>query len=168
MLKQNLQITGIITFASIQKDQIEGIRYKIKNDLPLDDYKQTTKHNIIVDVGLNVLMRLLAGETTYSGEINYGALGDGTGTPASGDTVMENEIYRKLASSASYDNKTAYVDFFYEKEDVDGSFTRFANFIDGGAGADSGQMFSHVVVDWTKTEHEGLFVACRYIISYSI
>src|SRR5450755_1907019 len=53
-------------------------------------------HNLIAIVGRNVLARLLAGDATYSGQVNYGALGSSSTTPAFSDTQPGTEVYRKI------------------------------------------------------------------------
>jgi len=176
MFKEQSQLKENITMVKVVDETIVNeLSEAVKNNEPLDKFIERgqitevfEKQNIIVDAGLNVLMKLLAGDTSNTGEINYGALGDGTVAPSASDTKMENEIYRKLASSSSYDGKVAYVDFFYEKADTSGTFTKFANFIDGLTGKDTGVMWSHIGVNWVKTLNDGLFVACRYTISYKV
>lgn len=124
------------------------------------------KHNIIVTAGFNVLARLLAGDTTYSGEINYGALGTDDTAPALGDTTLGAESYRKIVSSQSADANVAYVDFFYAATDCNGTYEEFGNFIDGTGSADSGQLFSHIATGgWTKSNTESLFVSCEYTLT---
>lgn len=125
------------------------------------------KQNIIVTSGRSALARLLSGDNTYSGEVNYGALGTGVGpVPANGDTTLDTEVYRKLKASASFSSNEAYVDFFYAAADTDGTYTEFANFIDGTGTADTGQMFSYIATGgWVKSSAESLFVSCRYTIT---
>jgi len=166
--KKQFQLTENITMIEVKDEsQVPALRKAIREgeELP-KDLKVFNKSNRIVDVGLAVIMQLLTGDTSDSGEINYGALGTGSTAITASDTELETEVYRKLKSDASFDGKVDYVDFFYEKADVSGTFTRFGNFIDGGAGADTGILWSHIVVDWTKTSNDGLFVSCKYTISY--
>ncbi len=163
-----------ILMAKINDDSIvPELRDCIKNNKPFTHLIQSgqitevfEKQNLIVDAGLNVIARLLAGDTTYSGEIKFGALGTGSTAVNALDTQLENEVFRKAVSSSSFDGKIAYVDIFYEKADVAGTFTRFANFIDGSITFNSGIMWSHLPVNWIKTLNDGLFVACRYTASY--
>lgn len=51
-------------------------------------------HNIITDAGRNLLRDFLAGAVT-DGKIRYVALGDGTTTPATTDTKLASEKFRK-------------------------------------------------------------------------
>jgi hypothetical protein len=128
----------------------------------------TEKHNLITTVGRNVLCRLLAGDTTYSGQINYGALGTGgSPSPANGSTQLQTEVYRKIYSSHTTDgNNIAYVDFFYAATDTNGTYTEFGNFIDGTSSANTGRLFSYITTGgWTKSNLVSLFVSCQYTIN---
>lgn len=167
-------ITMMKLAGDITKEELATIRKALKegDDKTISLLKRTKRithleklSNLIVDVGLNVLCRRLAGDTTYSGEINYGALGTGSTAISASDTQLENEVYRTLASDSAVDGRIAYVDFFYDKSDVSGTFTRFGNFIDGTASADSGILFSEKEVNWTKTLNDSLFIACKYTLT---
>lgn len=174
MFKQECGLQENITMVKVlDKSVLPELSKAIKSGKSLETFIEKgqisevyEKQNLIVDVGLGVIAQRLAGDDTYSGEINYGALGTGSTEIIASNTQLEAEVFRKLASSSSYDGKTAYIDFFYEKADVAGTFTRFANFIDGTASANSGIMWSHLGVNWTKTLNDGLFVACRYRVYY--
>jgi len=129
----------------------------------------TEKQNLIVTAGLNVITRLLSGDTTYSGEINDGAVGTGASpSPVVGDTTLDTELYRNAKVSAAASSNIAFVDFVYAAGDWNGTATEFANFIDGdGTGnPDTGQMFSYIATGgWTKSSSESLFVSCKYTIN---
>ena len=130
----------------------------------LQDVK--AKHNIIVTVGRSVIAQRLGGTTTYSGTINYGALGTGgSPNPVNGSTQLQTEAYRKLQSSLSYDSNIAYADFFYAAGDcANTTYTEFGNFIDGAAGANTGQLFSYIATGgWVKSG--SMFVSCQYTIN---
>lgn len=122
--------------------------------------------NIIVTRGRSVLAERLAGGVTYTGEINYGALGDDATAPTNADIKLGNEVYRKVAASQVFDNNIAYIDFFYAAGDTDGTYEEFGNFIDGAVGADSGRLWSHIATGgWVKSNTESLFVSCQYTIT---
>jgi len=122
-------------------------------------------HNIIVTVGRNVLTRLLTGDGTYTGEINYGALGSGTTAFTNASTVLNTEVFRKITSSASFDDNIAYVDFFIASGDIaDQTFEEWGTFIDGTGAADSGQAFSLLITGgWTKSG--SMFISSKYTIT---
>jgi hypothetical protein len=124
-------------------------------------------HNIVVTMGRNVLARLLAGDTTYSGQINYGALGSSSTAVSNADTQLGTEVYRKLFASHTTDgNNVAYVDFFYAATDTNGTYNEFGNVIDGTASANTGRLFSHILTGgWTKSNVQSMFVSAQYTIS---
>jgi hypothetical protein len=124
-------------------------------------------HNLVVTVGRNVLARLLTGDVTYSGQINYGALGSSSTAVANSDTQLGTEVYRKLYASHTTDgNNVAYIDFFYSATDTNGTYNEFGNVIDGTASANTGRLFSHILTGgWVKTNVQSMFVSCQYTIS---
>jgi hypothetical protein len=125
------------------------------------------KHNIIVTNGRNVLARRLANDVTYSGAINYGALGTvASPVPANADTQLGTEVYRKVCSSQTAAGNVAYVDFFYAATDTNGTYTEFGNFIDGTGTANTGRLFSRIATGgWVKSSIQSLFVSCQYTIN---
>lgn len=131
----------------------------------------TEQHNIIVTRGRSVLAGLLAGDTTYTGEINEGAVGTGVSpVPVNSSVALANEIYRNTARSQTFEDNICYIDFFYDATEVPGTpltITEFANFIDGDGNPDSGRMFSYIAPDpgWQKTSIASLFVSCKYTIN---
>lgn len=129
-------------------------------------FEMYSLHNLITTRGRSVLVGLLAGDSTYTGEINYGALGTGTTAVANSDTKLETEVYRNLTASQAFSDNIAYIDFFYEATEVDGTFTEFGNFIDGSETVDSGRIFSHLLTGgWVKPNTQSLFVSCQYTLN---
>lgn len=124
-------------------------------------------HNLVTTIGRNVLARLITGDTTYSGQINYGALGSSSTAVNNSDTQLGTEVYRKLYASHTTDgNNVAYVDFFYAATDTNGTYNEFGNFIDGAAGANTGRIFSHILTGgWVKSAVQSMFISCQYTIS---
>lgn len=123
--------------------------------------------NIIANAGLNVLCQILAGDYADTGAITHMALGDGVDTPATDDTTLFNEVYRNETASSTSSVNVAICTAFYTETEIDGTFTEFGNFIDGDAGADTGELWSHVNVSWTKSDEETFTVACRYTLTNS-
>lgn len=101
--------------------------------------------NLVPTVGRNVLARLLAGDVTYSGEINYFALGSGVTAPANGDTQLGTETYRQATTSQTTVNNIAYLSCFIVAGSATGTHAEGGLFIDGTGSANSGQLFSHVL-----------------------
>lgn len=116
-------------------------------------------HNVVCDRGKNVLAARLNGETTYTGIINYLAVGTGAATPASTDTQLVTELARTTVSSNSRVNNIATVTFFFNSASANGTLTEAGAFIDGTASANSGQLFDHVSLpSIVKTSAETLTI----------
>ena len=127
--------------------------------------KKTIK-NLVTTAGRSVLAQRLANTTTYTGVINYGALGSSSTAVANGDTQLGTEVFRKVVASSSYTTNTAFIDFFYAKADTNGTYQEFGTFIDGSAGANTGQLFTHVLTGgWTKSSSESMTVSTQYQIT---
>jgi len=125
--------------------------------------------NMVVSAGRNVLARLLAGNTDYSGEINYCALGNTTATATAGNTTLGNELYRKEVSSKTYENNVAYVSTFFTATEIDGTFEEVGHFIDGSSSADTGQLWSRIAtpdtaeLPITKSNTESLTIDYKVV-----
>lgn len=131
----------------------------------LQQYKTREKvvKNIVVIVGRSVLMQRLANTTTYTGIINYGALGSSATAVNNADTQLGTEVFRKVVASSSFTTINAFIDFFYTKTDTNGTYAEFGTFIDGTGSANTGQMFTHVLTGgWTKSASESMTVSCQY------
>ena len=122
--------------------------------------------NIIVIAGRSVVAQRLANDTTYTGIINYGALGSSATTPVDGNTQLGTEVFRKVVASVSDTTNQAFIDFFYSKADTSGTYQEFGTFIDGTATANTGQMFTHALTGgWIKSSSESMTVSCTYTIT---
>lgn len=121
--------------------------------------KRVYKHKNTVQLpGRAVIARRLANNTVYSGILNYGILC--TGSPPV-------EYYRKLISSATYDDSLAkaYCSWFFSAPEVEGTFTQWRNVIDGTGVAGTGQEWTRVDVNWVKSPSETLTIDCIYTIT---
>ena len=165
----DLKIKGeywAFSLPDIQEDSpiLKDLREQVRNNNVTTPHQYFT--NLIPTSGRSVLARLLTGDTTYTGEITDGALGNGASPSfTNSSTTLVNEVYRNVASSQSRDNAIAYVDFFYAAGDVaDQTFTEFGTFIDGdGSTADDGEAWSLTAVEIIK--NGSLFVSCRFTLS---
>lgn len=119
---------------------------------------QITVENLTVTVGRSVLMQRLAGTVTYTGTVNYGALGTNSTAPAVSDTQLGTETYRKALSSGTYLSNVAYLENFYTASEVTGTFQEYGFFIDGTASANTGQMWNRFVSTVAKTSVQSLNV----------
>lgn len=127
------------------------------------EYKVT---NLIATEGRAVIAQRLANDTTYTGIINYGALGSSATAPTNGDTQLTTEVFRKVVASTSDTTNQAFIDFFYSKTDTDGTYEEFGTFIDGTGSADTGQLFTHALTGgWVKSASESLTVSVTYTVN---
>ncbi len=127
---------------------------------------ESTVKNLVATAGRSVLMQRLANTTTYTGIINYGVLGSSSTPVANGDTQLGTEVFRKVVASASYTTNVAFIDFFYSKADTNGTYQEFGTVIDGGAGANTGQLFTHVLTGgWTKSSSVSMTVSTQYTLN---
>lgn len=154
LLLRSLERSGIIARSTLEHFYCKG---GLKRE-----YRTT---NIIANAGLNAICEILAGDYADTGAITHMALGDGVGTPAVGDTTLFNEVYRNVTASSTSSSNVAICTAFFTETEVDGTFTEFGNFIDGTGTIDTGLLWSHVNVAWTKTDEETWTVACRYTLT---
>lgn len=170
---------GIITFKNyeIRSDRAREIDASLKDAHDMDPLRfdelmaelgslcrvrEVTKHNIVVLTGRQVFARILIGDMTYSGNINYGALGTDATAVNAADTVLGTEVSRKLFARRTRTSAAANFDFFYSQADTDGTYEEFGMFIDGSATVDTGQLFNHVLTGgWTKTNVEAMTVSVQ-------
>ena len=154
MVLRSLERSRIITRHTLERFYLKGRLTR--------EYKTT---NIIANAGLNAICEILAGDYADTGAITHMALGDGAGTPAVGDTTLFNEVYRNATASSTSSSNVAICTAFFTETEVGGTFTEFGNVIDGTGTVDTGLLWSHVNVAWTKSDTETFTVACRYTLT---
>lgn len=120
--------------------------------------KQFYVENITTTVGRSVLAQRLGGDTTYTGVVNYGAIGTDNTAAAIGDNTLGAETYRKALSSGTDSANQAFLENFYTASEVSGTFEEFGFFIDGTGSADSGQLFNRFTQNVVKANTESLNV----------
>lgn len=130
--------------------------------------RRTVKCNLVVQSGRNVLAGILNGETTYTGIINYGALGTSATAVASGDTKLGAEVKRKQVATRTRSGSQINFDFYYSKSDTNGTYQEFGMFIDGTSTVDTGQLFNHLLTGgWTKSSSESLTASVQLDLNAS-
>lgn len=136
-------------------------------DLNGNIVKVDNKKNLIATVGRAVVASLLAGDSTLSGAITRCALGSSTTAPSLSDTKLGSETSgtRKAPLSPSTNSNKVFITFVYSASEAVGSHKEFGTFIDGADTADSGALFSHLAIDWVKTNQQSLTIDCVYTIS---
>lgn len=125
---------------------------------------KTDKHkNVICNAGFNQVCHALGDNNSHNIYINKMALGTGAGTPAASDIKLSTEAYRNDTASATDDSNVVYLTAYFTEVECDGTYTEFGNFIGGGAGADSGSLWSHIAgLNWVKSDTIVLVVSCKY------
>lgn len=122
--------------------------------------------NLIPTVGRTLLADQLTNSSPDNDpRVNYVALGtDGT-APANGDTTLGAEDYRNAVASATNSNNIAYISGFFSATECNGTYAEAGLFADGGAGADTGILVSHVAISVTKSATETLTIDWTLTIS---
>ena len=107
--------------------------------------------NIIPTVGRTMIADNLTNPSPDNTlRINYTALGTGDTAVANGDTTLATEVYRKATASETNASNVAYVTAFFDATEVDGTFKEAGLVSDGSAGADTGILFSRVLLNPTS------------------
>jgi hypothetical protein len=107
--------------------------------------------------GRDLLVQYLINGTTYSGGLNYGALGTSITTPASSDTQLGAEVARAPFSTAiDVSNNQAQFQFYLPDANLaNGSYQEAGTFMNGSASLNSGQIFNHGLLGTTYTKTSG-------------
>lgn len=125
--------------------------------------------NIIVDgtnTGFNLFLKRLYGTNTYSLNITHIGIGSGTTTPTLADTTLETEVARSVIATKSLSATEVTFRFFFPDIDLpDGNYNEVGLFIDGTATLDSGQMFTHSLLDSTYSKADGEDTTIEYVVS---
>jgi hypothetical protein len=176
-LAEQSGILGRVTFRNydIQSDRAREIDHILRtaHDIPSEVWKALTNElwwlcqsrafetsNLVVLTGRALIARRLIGDLTYSGTIDYGALGTDATAVNAADTTLGTEVARKLFARRTRTNAQANFDFFYSQADTDGTYEEFGMVVDGTATADTGQLFNHALTGgWTKTNTEAMTVS---------
>lgn len=124
--------------------------------------RETVFNNAVVLSGRSVFARLMIADTTYTGEIKWGAIGTSTTAVADNQTQLVAEVARKgIATRVRTDDSVA-LRFFFTKSDASGTFEEFASFIDGTSTANSGQMYNRALTGgWVKSSLEAMTVSLQ-------
>jgi hypothetical protein len=113
--------------------------------------KQFEFENLVVNLGLNIIAKFLAGDNSTSGQINYCALGIGNETVQNNNTKLSNEIFRKTISAGNYSNNVLLISTFFDFTEANQKIKEIGLFVDGEEEKDSGILFSRI-----STEHSDI------------
>jgi len=140
------------------KELWEEYRWLIERLHRLFKVEELIIENITTTVGRSVLAARLGGDTTYTGIVNYTALGNGATAPVVGDATLDNETYRKALSSGTDASNVAYLETFFTATETSGTYEEYGMFIDGTGTVDTGQLFNRFTSTVTKSVTETLNV----------
>lgn len=144
-------------YRDLQPHEIENARRYLRGEKQLGFLLPIVREHEAVNLcpatGRGVFARILAGDLTYTGTVNYGAFGSGSTAFTSTSTQLNTEVYRKLCSGADFDGTNAYIDWYVASGDVaNQTFNEFAAVIDGTASANTGQAISLLLTGgWVKS-----------------
>lgn len=176
---------GIVTFTSYKLEtpraiEIDKILKNAKNMDPkeyqalvkeLDTIctkKRLVKRNLCVLVGRSMMAGRLAGETTYTGIINYGCLGTSATAVSDSDTQLGAEVKRKAVGTRTRINDQVNFEFYFSKSDTSGTYQEFGMVVDGTLTANTGVQFNRLLTGgWTKSAAEALTVAVQININHA-
>jgi len=136
----------------------EEYRFLVEKLERLFKTRELVVENITTTVGRSVLAQRLGGDTTYTGTVNYTALGDDNTAAVVGDATLGNETSRKLLSSGTDASNIAYLETFFGATEAVDTHEEFGMFIDGTSSADTGQLFNRFTSTVTKSNTETLNV----------
>ena len=125
-------------------------------------YRRVRFHNLIVDVGLTQLAKILAHipvalEETY---ITHQELGTSTAAPAAGNTGLTtpDAATRKAVSSLGWETKKLNITSFWAAGEATGTWREMATFINGTGTSNSGTCFNRAAINVTITAGQSLTV----------
>lgn len=100
--------------------------------------------------GRNIILRQMAGDTTYTLEIDSAAVGDGAAAPTDGDTGLGNSLVAGLPiTNATVANNVLTIDVFVPDASLpNDTYAEFALFADG-------RLMSRVLITPAYTKASG-------------
>ncbi len=131
---------------------------------------ETAADNLIMTgslTGRDLLVQYLIAGTTYSGGLNYGALGTGSTAPAASDMQLTTEVAR-VPPSTSFDvsnNEAEFQFFFPDANLTNGTYHEAGTFMNGSASLNSGQIFNHALLGIPYTKAGGTDTTLQVNIS---
>lgn len=177
---------AVFTFCKIKTPEAIALQEKIcklAKEGTWEKYQQAVKElhskfkvreividNLVMRVGRTILARILKGDFTYTGEINYCALGTGQTASTTSETRLVQELYRKQVSSKAYSTYHTYVSTFFTAGECSGTYKEIAHIIDGTATINTGQMWSRIAdpetaeLPITKSSQESLTVDYNIVL----
>lgn len=163
-----LSIKGKVKFIecdALKYPNFSDVEKAIKNDEAIVSMWHI---NIIPTVGRIAIARRLANIGLKANEsiITYGAVGTGTSNPENANVKLDNEGFRKLVASTSYNLNTAEIRIFFNTSEANETWTEYGLFgEDATASADSGTLFERLLINKTKTSAKTLTIISQITIN---
>jgi hypothetical protein len=143
----------------IKEDELLKVKYNLEievKNINTGKSKIIREHNIVTDIGLNLLCQVLAAET--DARLKYIAIGDDDTAPASEDETLGNEVFRDIFTQISIEENKLTIRYFLSSTDANG-ITLIESALFGGVDAseapNSGLMFAralHEAINKTSSD----------------
>lgn len=164
-------------FSGAQRERVVATMAVIKEriDCILEGYSlgiEAATDNLIMTgslTGRDLFIQYLINGTTYSGGINYGALGTGSTTPAASDTQLAAEVARVGPSTAlDISNNQAQFQFYFPDANLaNGTYHEAGSFMNGTVSANTGKIFNRALLGSAYTKGAGTDTTLQINISLS-
>lgn len=143
--------------------------YKAGTRELIQEIKQKNTIMLSAGRGIGQLVDRLIGTITYTGIINYGAIGTGNTAPTQGDTKLQTESARTtVANGVNASNATAQIQFFFADSVLaNGTYYEFGMFVDGTASADTGRLFNRALfsIPYVKVSGTDTTIECDILFT---
>ncbi len=151
------KITGIFTLQSFKNGKL---------------VQEIKSPNLVMQgsyTGSNQFLKRLIGDTTYTGIINYIAIGTSATAPAISDTQLTAETARAIISTAVEISTTQarIKTFFTDAALANGTYREVGAFIDGTGSANSGKIFNHALFSTPYSKSTGTDTTIQLDIFFS-
>lgn len=123
--------------------QVSGTWLFLWTDENGNEIRRRTEKNLVVNTGLAAIAAIMIDELAQDCAV-YLALGTGTTAPAAGDTKMETESTRKIATTKTRSSGTIIYRFYFLTGEAVGDFTEWGVFLEATSAADSGRLLNRL------------------------
>lgn len=119
--------------------------------------------------GMDILVLRLIGDVTYTGVINYGAIGTGSTAVTTADTQLATESARTtVAYSQDVGFNEALVQFFFTDSVLSNTtYREFGTFIDASGTVNSGRLFNRALFTTPFVKTAGTDTTVEVDITFS-
>jgi hypothetical protein len=116
--------------------------------------------------GRNILIRRLAGNVVYTGQITHGSIGTGTTAVSDSDTGLETEAVRSQVGSTIINNNVITFRFFFSDSlTPNDTYNEFGTFIDGTVTLGTGRLFNRLIFAEAYEKASGVDTTIELVIT---